>query len=945
MTEQPLITRSTRYFVAAAIASLCALCATPALAQEPTAPPPVAGPPPTPPPEAGPPTTIHGSVVAADTGAPQAGATVSVPDTGAVVFTDDRGRYTLSVPAGSHVVRVELQGYAAREQTVSAGASPVALDFRLAEDQLGEVINIVGSRTPRSKLETPVPIDVIPSETISESTQTETNQLLNTIAPSFSASHLAIVDGTDHIDPAELRGLGPEHVLVLINGKRLHQSSLVNIYNGGTVGVDLNAIPTSAIARIEVLRDGAASQYGSDAIAGVINIVLKEDVDTVDLYSMTGITASNDGMQFKIGGNTGMRLGNRGFLNLTAEYFTRGRTNRSNPYSGNDIFPGIDPSAPDAMQQTEAELARRGLTRRSFTMDVGQAGADVGTAFLNSAYKLDDTFELHAQGGLTVRKGYASGFYRFPSQENRVDLQIYPNGFLPEINPMLYAWTATAGVRARRGPWDGDLSVTDGGDRFHFFVDHSLNASLGPASPTHFDAGSLNFHQTSVNLDGVYRIEQQLLKAVSAVGGAEIRHEDSHIIAGQPESYELGPELNSEGNPKSPGSQVFPGFQPSDARDYTRLSEALYAGLEAQPTARTNFDVGGRFEHYSDFGSTVTGKVDGRVAVLRQGDNELAVRGSASTGFRAPGLQQLGYSTIATQLVGSTLTNILVSPNNSPVTKAFGVPDLKEETSVNLSAGATAHLLGNLSLSADYYHVTIKDRIILTGYFSAEFDPMVDNPFGHAVADIIRPFPGTAVAQFFVNAVDTTTNGVDLVLDYTHRLTKGSLKATAAANFTGTHVDEVHVPQSMIDKFASVDPQGDKVKSVFLDRYGRNRLTDLLPREKGTVGLRWDRSGWTAGVRGNFFGPTEFKFTDGDGNILDESFGAKVTFDLDVGYRLGGMWWNVGATNVFNTFPDEVKRPENRNNETFLYTPAGLTAGAPFGTDGAFYFVRAGYRF
>ncbi|HET7504848.1 MAG TPA: TonB-dependent receptor, partial [Kofleriaceae bacterium] len=790
--------------------------------------------------------------------------------------------------------------------------------------------------------ETPVPVDVIPSEAITESTQTETNQLLNTIAPSFNASHLTIVDGTDHIDPAELRSLGPDHVLVLVNGKRLHQSALVNIYNGGTVGVDLNAIPTSAIARIEVLRDGAASQYGSDAIAGVINIVLKEDVNTVDVYSMTGITASNDGMQFKIGGNTGVKLGERGFLNLTAEFFTRGRTNRSNPYSGDDIFPDIDPADPQAHEKTEAELVARGLTRRSFTMDVGQAGADVGTTFLNSAYKLDDVFELHAQGGLTLRKGYASGFYRFPSQEGRVDLRVYPVGFLPEINPMMYAWTVTGGLRAKRGPWEGDLSVTDGGDRFHFFVDHSLNASLGPASPTHFDAGSLNFHQTSVNLDGTRKIEQDVLKALSLVGGAELRHEDSHITAGQKESYELGPEVTSTGDPKSPGSQVFPGFQPADAKDYTRTSEALYAGLEAQPTTRTNIDIGGRFEHYSDFGSTVTGKIDGRVAVVKQGDNEVAVRGSASTGFRAPGLQQLGYSTIATQLINGVLTNILVSPNRSAVTDAFGVPRLKEETSVNLSGGLTAHLLGNLSLSADFYHVTINDRVVLTGTFRSGTDP-----FGQAIADILDPFAGVGVAQFFVNAVDTTTNGLDLVVDYNYRLPKGSLKATAAANFTDTTVDAVHVPQSMIDKFANVPGGEDQIRAVFLGRYGENRLTDLLPRQKGTLGLRWDYDHWTAGVRANYFGPTKFRSDDkdADGNFLDESFGAKVTFDVDLGYRIGGMWWDIGATNVFNTFPDEVKHPENRNNETFLYTPAGLTAGAPYGTDGAFFFARAGYRF
>jgi len=895
--------------------------------------------------------TLHGVVTSETDHAPQPGATVSIPKLGVVGLTDEKGEYTLSVPPGEYVVRVELTGHYPLEKPVTVEASAASLDFQLVEDRLTEVITIIGSRTPRSRLETPVPVDVVTNDVITESSHTETNQILNTIAPSFNATHVSITDGTDHIDPADLRGLGPEHVLVLVNGKRLHQSSLINVYSGGTVGVDLNAIPTNAIARIEVLRDGAASQYGSDAIAGVINIVLKEDVDVVDLYSMTGITASNDGAQFKLGANTGFKLGKRGFLNITGEFFSRGRTNRSKPWP-DDIFTGIHGQA-----DTDAELARRGLTRASFSMDVGDAGALVGTTFLNAGYKLDDTFELHAQGGYTLRQGYASGFYRFPNSdfENRVDLRVYPNGFLPQINPLLNAWTATVGVRAKQGPWEGDLSLTDGGDTFHFFIDHSLNASLGLMSPTSFDAGRLLFHQTSLNLDGTRQIEQHLIKSLSVVGGAELRRENYSITAGQPESYELGPELNSMGQPKSPGSQVFPGFRPDDAANNNRsnrLSEAVYAGVESQPTARTNVDLGARFEHYSDFGNTVTGKIAGRVAAIKSGDNDVALRGSASTGFRAPGIQQLWYSTIATQFVNDpnngnkpTPTNILISPNRSQVTEAFGVPHLKEETSVNFSGGVTARLMGNLSLSADYYHVAIKDRVVLSGLFGTD-----DSVIGGPVSAILGGFPGVGSAQFFINAVDTTTNGVDVVADYTHHLPKGSLKATVAANFTNTAVDAVHVPQSMLEKFNAIEGGRDRVAELFLGRYGKNRLEDLLPRQKGTLGVRWDYDGWSAGARLNFFGPTEYHSdTPVDGadlskGYLDESFDARATLDVDVGYRIGELWWSIGANNVFNTFPTELKRPENRNSDSFLYSPASVPAGAPYGIDGTFFYARVEFK-
>jgi iron complex outermembrane receptor protein len=919
---------------------LC-LVASPARAQEPSPPPPT-------PPSESTKTALRGVVTAEAGGAPQPGASVTIPAIGAVAVTDERGEYTLAVPPGTYTVRVESPGAFPLEKTITVGEVPAVLDFRVAEDQLGEVITIIGSRTPRSRLETSVPVDVITNEVITESSHTEMNQILNTIAPSFNASRLSVVDGTDHIDPADLRGLGPEHVLVLINGKRLHQSSLINVYNGGTVGVDLNAIPTNAIARIEVLRDGAASQYGSDAIAGVINIVLKETVDVTDFYAMVGSTASNDGQQFKLGANTGAKLGDRGFVNVTGEFFARGRTNRAKPWP-DDIFPGIS-----GQEDTDAELKRRGLTRASFKMDVGQAGALVGTTFLNAGYKLDDVFELHAQGGYTYRHGNASGFYRFPTAEKQVDLSVYPNGFLPEINPVMNAWTATAGVRAKKGPMDGDLSLTYGGDTFHFFVDNSINASLGPASPTHFDAGRLKYDQTSLNLDGVWHLIQGAHQSVSVVGGAETRLETYGIKAGQPESYELGPVTTADGTPKIPGSQVFPGFRPTDASDNNRLSEAVYGGIETQPFARANIDAGARFEHYSDFGNTVTGKLAGRLAVIKSADNEVAVRGSVSNGFRAPGLQQIWYSTIATQFfadekTGKTMpNNLLVSPNQSDVTAAFGVPRLKEETSINVSGGLTTRLFSNLSLSADYFRVAIKDRVVLSGLFSND-----DKIIGEQVTEIVRPFDGVTKTQFFVNAVDTTTNGVDIVLDYSLRLPAGSLKLTAAANYTKTTVDDVRVPQSMKDKFP-VDGGAQRVSDVFLGRYGRNRFEDLLPQKKGTVGVRWDMRGWSAGVRTNYFGRTKYHSDEksmetapgrDDGEFLDESFGARITVDVDVGYRIGGLWWSVGANNVFNNFPDELKRPENRNSDSFLYSPVGVPAGAPYGTDGAFYYVRAEYRY
>jgi iron complex outermembrane recepter protein len=269
------------------------------------------------------------------------------------------------------------------------------------------------------------------------------------------------------------------------------------------------------------------------------------------------------------------------------------------------------------------------------------------------------------------------------------------------------------------------------------------------------------------------------------------------------------------------------------------------------------------------------------------------------------------------------------------------VPRLKEETSFNLSAGFTARLLGSLSVSADYYRVAIKDRVVLSGVFSTD-----DSPFGQQIAGILGEFPNVSAVQFFVNAVDTTTNGLDVVLDYSHRLSKGEIKTTAAANFTDTTVDSVHVPASMQQKFEGVAGGAEKVSQIFLGRYGRNLLEDLLPRVKGTLGVRFDFAGFSAGTRANYFGSTEYHSdgTDAAGVLLDESFGDEVTIDLDLGYRVGGLWWSVGANNAFNNFPDEVEREDNRLNDSFLYSPAAFSGGAPYGIEGAFYYVRVQYQ-
>src|SRR2546423_3287021 len=387
--------------------------------------------------------TVSGTVVAAESGAPLAGASVVIVGTARSVLTNEKGQYRLSVPAGAHTVRARLIGHEAAEQRVVVpGGQPVPVNSSPPATPLplNEIV-VVGARTSRTAVETPVPVDVITSQAVQETGHTEVNQILATLAPSFNASHQTIADGSDHINPASLPGLGPDQVLVLVNGKRRHSSALVHVngtFGRGTVGVDLNAIPAAAIERIEVLRDGAAAQYGSDAIAGVINIVLKRQTERLEASSTVGTTPGgggfwdiadhHDGDQVKADANYGFAIGDRGFPNVTVEYLHRGWTSPAAPPPG-DIFPGVTGTA-----ATDAALAARGLTRGDFTMQVGQAAATFGTAFFHTMVPLGENADFYSFGGFSSRDGRAGAVYRVPNRADRVWPQFFPNGFLPFIN-------------------------------------------------------------------------------------------------------------------------------------------------------------------------------------------------------------------------------------------------------------------------------------------------------------------------------------------------------------------------------------------------------------------------------------------------------------------------------------------------------------------------------
>jgi len=706
----------------------------------------------------------------------------------------------------------------------------------------------------------------------------------------------------------------------------------------------MNAIPPAAIERIEVLRDGASAQYGSDAIAGVINIVLKDQTEGVQASMGAGMTGGCfrqpdrpdgtpqnidwecDGEQVNIDANFGFPIGEGGYFNVTGSFLNRERTNRSG-LEMKDQFLGIS-----GVAATDAEIASRGLTRSDFSMTTGQSEAVVGMVFFNGAVPIGNDAELYAFGGMSRRDGAATGFFRRPNEDNKTDLELYPNGFLPEINTGINDQSISVGLRGNYSGWDVDLSLTNGANSILYNIENTNNASLGPASPVSFDAGKLSFGQNVGNLDLVRLIDTDgSFKSLSFVTGAEFRVENYRIDAGDDASWQLGDGMGNfftrlDGTtPRNPGSQVFQGFSPLNEVDRTRNSISAYAGFESQVNDQVTLDVGGRFENYTDFGSVFTGKAATRVALSPTS----AFRAAISTGFRAPSLHQAWFNNVSTQFVfdGANLVaaNVLTANNLSGVARAFGIPSLKEETSVNFSAGFTVNPSSAFSLTVDGYFITIDDRIVFTSRFT-DSDPVV--------AALLVPFSAAGVkqVQFFSNAIDTETKGLDIVGSYGTEMSGGQLTLTGAVNFSKTEVTAINVPESVEDVFGSTD-----VTSTLFNREETGRFESALPRQKGSVSAKWRKDRSTVTLRGNYYGKIEYTPTNSDN---DETFGSKVLVDLDFGYDLSETTrLSIGGNNVLNTYPDQHTIAGNRSDERFVFS----RRVTQFGSNGGFYYAKLSF--
>ncbi|HEX8262091.1 MAG TPA: TonB-dependent receptor [Allosphingosinicella sp.] len=901
-------------------------------------------------------------------------------------------------------------------------SDPAAPADTAAEAPAGndETIVITGTRrTDRTVADSPVPVDVIGADQIVNSGQTETNKILNQLVPSFNFPQPSIADGSDALRPATLRGLSPDQTLVLINGKRRHVSALLNI--NGTVGrgsaaVDMNLIPGLAIGRVEVLRDGAAAQYGSDAIAGVINIQLKNAdhggrasvtwgkyVTTIDnVANVTGLTLNasgqpqldpadnryllanvdgereaRDGRQLTVGVNVGIPMGPNGYFNITGEIRDRDRTNRA----GFDLRPNYNRPAPPAFDPREVTFNR-------LQFRFGDPDTRDYNLFANAAVDLGGDFELYGfasyghrdtvsaanwrQGGSVQNRDFSAIAPNVtPNAANFVPLT--PDGFLPLIDSDLDDFGGTVGLRWAMGGWKSDLSFGHGQNSFDYTVRDTLNTSFGPQSQRVFDAGGLRYAQDIVNLDFSKEFAIGFAKPLSVAAGAEYRSENFKIRPGDAQSWQTGPFFRASitttaancttqqgvfnattgvcsfpGRAAPAGAQGFPGIPATSATDEGRHSWAAYVELDTDPIEGVTTTIAGRYEHFSDFGSTWNGKFAARWEPVEG----FALRGSVSNGFRAPSLHQQFFTTTSTNFIAGLPVDISTLAVTSPVALALGSKPLEPEKSFNVSLGATANPLRGLTITADLYQIKIDDRIVLTENLGAAGSgTAAQNAAVKAILDA-NGFQSVGAARFFINGLDTRTRGLDIVAVYRTRMAGfGNWSLSAAYNYNKTRIDE---------RLNALGPLATIPGLVLFGRVEGIRFTHGQPRDKIVFSADGDIGRFGITARTTRYGkvvspgaaaplaPNALSLTAfGPDDIFLK---AKWITDLEFRYKIGGRFeLAVGANNLFDVYPTRSPfgpRPAAiggvypANQE---YIPFSIFS--PFGFNGRFLYGRVSLEF
>lgn len=893
---------------------------------------------------------VSGKILDAN-GLPLAGVSVKSKKTGKVAITSSDGSFSLQTAADDQL-EISSVGYVT--QTVAAKGT-VNVTMAQAVEELSQVVLVGTRRLGRVKTETTAPVDVINvGPATAPTARMDLTSVLNYAAPSLNYNKQSGSDGADHIDLATLRGLGPDQTLVLINGKRRHQTAFVAVFGTrgrGNAGTDLNALPSFAIDRVEILRDGASAQYGSDAIAGVINLITKKNINKVtgtigfagyhdpkfntayepNLYNDYEHAGKIDGITTAANVNFGVPVGKKGgFVNLTFEGTSTSKTFRQVLKTENYL------TDDDAMY---LDIYRRGH---------GDAGMNNSGAFYNMELPMKGSTVFYSFGSFNHKSSDAYAFTRnwsarperFPTNTagdlifDENIMRVGSDGeiwYSPHIQTKINDNAATGGFRGVCNKWNWDLSNTTGKNNFHFYGDKTYNASLG-AAQTRFDDGGFFFLQNTTNLN----VSRELSSKFNLALGAEFRYENYQIYAGEPASY------RNYDDTKATGAQGFPGYQPADEVNAHRRVWGGYVDAEIDVTPEWLVDLAARVEDYSDFGFTHNYKL----ATRYKASGKVNIRGSFSTGFRAPSLQQINFSSTFTTVQAGNIAEVKIAPNYSSLAKAAGIPNLTQEKSLSGSLGFTWKATPELNVTLDGYMTKIKDRVVISGQFDGS-DPDLDAGLRAQMATL-----NVSLAQFFANAVNTTNTGVDIVVDYNKKVGSNRYRGLLTGNIQSMKIDDINVPAKLSGSTF--------LQQTFLSDREQKFILASAPKMKFAFNFEYGHKQLTLGTRLTYFGKVTLlgygqdglginptvPLDNGGGDVPDQyDYSGKLVTDLYISHPISkSLTIYAGADNLFNTHPDfgVVKGAKDwaYNTET-----GGAWDAVQMGFNGRRLFIRLGFSF